>query len=125
MLARSLNEIYENIRDFWIFEEAGNIYGCCALHILGWQGLAELKSFAVSEQKQNKGIGRKLISKALDEAKDFSVKKIFVLTYKPEYFKTIGFNELDKNELPQKIWAECCNCPKFPDCEEIALIKEV
>lgn len=125
MLPRSLNEIYENLRDFWVYEEKGKIYGCCALHIVGWEGLAEIKAFVVDRSKQGKGIGRELLSSTIKEARGFLVKKIFVLTYKPNYFKTIGFKNVNKAKLPQKIWAECCNCPKFPDCKEVALIKKL
>jgi len=125
MLPRSLNEIYENLRDFWVYEDNGRVCGCCALHIVGWEGLAEIKSLAVAENMRGKGVGGNLLSRALDEAKAISVKKIFVLTYKPDYFKNIGFSEIDKSGLPQKIWVECCNCPKFPACSEVALVKEL
>jgi amino-acid N-acetyltransferase len=125
MLPRSLNEIYENLRDFWVYEEKNRIYGCCALHIVGWEGLSEIKSFVVAKNRQGRGIGSELLSSALDEAKKLSVKKIFVLTYKPNYFKKRGFKLINKTKLPQKIWAECCNCPKFPNCAEVALVKEL
>lgn len=125
MLPRSLNEIYDNLRDFWVYEDKGKVYGCCALHVVGWEGLAELKSFAVAKSHQREGIGRRLIKKAVSEAGMLGLKKIFVLTYCSNYFKTIGFKVIDKNKLPHKIWVECCNCPKFPDCGEVALIKEL
>lgn len=121
MLPRSLNELYENIRDFFIAEESNEMHGVCALHIL-WEDLAEIKSLAVKKESQKKGIGRLLVKKCLNEAKKIGVKKVFVLTYIPEFFKKAGFKELDKSKLPQKIWGECIKCPKFPECDEIALI---
>lgn len=121
MLPRSLNEIYEKLRDFLVIKEKDEIIGVCALHIL-WEDLAEIRSLAVKEEFQNKGIGSLLVKKALKEAKSFSIKKVFVLTYIPEFFKKIGFKEIDKSKLPQKIWGDCIKCPKFPDCDETALI---
>jgi amino-acid N-acetyltransferase len=124
MLPRSLNELYENVRDFWVIEEKNNILGCVALHI-SWDDLAEVKCLAVAKSYQNKGLGRKLVEACLDEARQMGAKKIFVLTYKPEFFKSLGFKKTTHNSLPHKVWAECINCCKFPDCQEIALLKSL
>ncbi|ACI21303.1 MULTISPECIES: N-acetyltransferase [Thermodesulfovibrio] len=123
MLPRSLNELYENIRDFLIAEQDNEIKGVCALHIL-WEDLAEIRSLAVKKESQKKGIGSLLVKKCLNEAKKLGVNKVFVLTYIPEFFKKTGFMELDKSKLPQKIWGDCIRCPKFPECDEVALIYE-
>lgn len=125
MMPRSLNELYENIRDFWVYEEDGKIFGCCALHVVGWEDLAEIKSLAVELSHIKKGIGRQFINAIFDEAIQLGIKKVFALSYCPDFFKKMGFSEIDKSKLPHKIWAECCNCPKFPDCGETALIREV
>jgi amino-acid N-acetyltransferase len=122
MLARSLNELYENIRDFWVIEEKGKIAGCAAMHI-SWDDLAEIKSLAVAKKYHNKGKGKELINACLEEALSLGAKKVFVLTYKPEYFKKLGFKRVKNASLPHKIWAECINCSKFPNCQEIALLK--
>lgn len=122
MLPRSLNELYENIRDFWVAVDKGNICGCAALHI-SWDTLAELKSVAVAENRQKKGVGRELIGACLLEAEELGAKKVFVLTYKPGYFKKFGFKKVERSDLPHKIWAECINCCKFPNCQETALLK--
>ena len=122
MLERSLNELYENIRDFWVYEEKGKIYGCAALHI-SWDDLAEIKSLAVVKKLQGKGVGKELVITCLAEAGILGAKKIFVLTYKPEFFKKMGFKRIKHADLPHKIWAECINCCKFPNCQEIALLK--
>jgi amino-acid N-acetyltransferase len=124
MLPRSLNELYENLRDFWVAEENKKIIGCAALHI-SWDDLAEIKSLAVLKSKQGKGIGRELVSACLNEASELGAKKIFVLTYKPDYFKKFGFKRVSTSNLPHKIWAECINCCKFPDCQEVALLKQL
>jgi amino-acid N-acetyltransferase len=116
MLPRSLNEIYD------ICTNKSKIVGTSALHIM-WEDLAEIRSIAVLREYHNKGIGKKLIEECLKEAQALGVKKIFVLTYNPDFFKKIGFHEIDKNTLPQKIWGDCLKCPKFPECDEVALIK--
>lgn len=122
MLPRSLNELYENLRDFWVIEENKTIAGCCALHV-SWDDLVEIKSLAVAKGRQNKGVGAELVNACLSEAKQLGAKKVFVLTYEPEYFKKFGFKKVRHEDLPHKIWAECINCCKFPDCDEIALLK--
>ncbi len=122
MLYRSLNDIYENIRDFSIYEgRKGEVLGTCALHI-GWEGMGEIRSLAVKQGYAKKGIGKALVEGIFREASEFGIKSIFVLTYIPDFFKKIGFKEIDKKKLPQKVWTECVNCPKFPDCDETAMI---
>lgn len=124
MLPRSLNELYENLRDFWVMQEKNKIVGCCALHI-SWDDLVEIKSLAVAKNKQRKGTGRQLLSACIEEAKKIGARRIFVLTYKPDYFKKFGFKRIKNTALPHKIWAECINCCKFPDCQEIAMVKQI
>ena len=126
MMPRSLNEIFENIRDFWVaLGEDAEIVGCAALHIVGWENLAEIKSLAVEKKFQKRGLGGQLIAACLTEAEDLKVHRVFALSYKPKFFKKFGFKIISKSRLPHKVWAECCNCPKFPHCGEVALIKEI
>ena len=122
MLPRSLNELYENLRDFWVAEEHKKIIGCAALHV-SWDDLVEIKSVAVAGNRQGKGIGEALVTTCLKEAKQLGAQRIFVLTYKPNYFKRFGFKRVKNSDLPHKVWAECINCCKFPNCQEIALLK--
>jgi amino-acid N-acetyltransferase len=122
MIPRSLNELYETLRDFVICEDNGNICGVCALHIM-WEDLAEIRSLAVDKKYQKIGMGKKLVTQCLKEAKALGIKRIFALTYHPEFFKKIGFIDIDKSSLPQKIWGDCLRCPRFPECNEHAVIK--
>jgi amino-acid N-acetyltransferase len=124
MLPRSLNELYENIRDFVVYSEGNKIYGCCALHV-DWEDLSEIKSLAVARSRCGKGVGAKLIGHCLKEAVALKVKKVFALTYIPGFFERFGFRMVDKNELPHKIWSECIKCCYFPDCKEMAMMKEM
>ncbi|MEW6001844.1 MAG: N-acetyltransferase [Nitrospirota bacterium] len=121
MIPRSLNELYENLRDFLICEDGGNICGVCALHIM-WEDLGEIRSLAVNKNYQKRGIGKNLVKQCLKEAKTLGLKSVFALTYQPEFFKKIGFVHIDKASLPQKIWGDCLRCPRFPQCDEVALI---
>ncbi len=124
MLPRSLNEIYESLRDHFICETDGKIVGVCALHIL-WEDLAEIRSLAVNSSYQHMGIGSKLVKKCIVDARRLGVKRVFVLTYTPEFFRKMGFKDVDKSTLPHKIWGDCLKCPKFPECDEYALIKDL
>ena len=121
MLPRSLSEIYENIRDYFVIRHGGQVTGCAALHVM-WSDLAEVKSVAVSEENQRQGIGSMLVEACLSEARSLGLPTVFCLTYKPDFFQKFGFTEIDKMELPRKVWTECYHCPKFPDCDEVALI---
>lgn len=124
MLPRSLNELYENIRDFVVIENKSAIVATAALHIL-WEDLAEIKSVAVKKEYSKKGLGKKLVKYCLNEAKKLGVKKVFVLTYVPEYFKQFGFVQISNKKLPQKVWNECIKCVKFPECGEVAMVLKI
>ncbi len=121
MLARPLSEIYENIRDYFVVRQGEQVIACAALHVM-WSDLAEIKSVAVTEESQRQGIGDQLIKVCLDEARELGLPTVFCLTYKPAFFERFGFSQVDKMELPQKVWTECYRCPKFPNCDEVALI---
>jgi len=121
MLARSISEIYENVRDYFVIRGGERVIACAALHVM-WSDLAEIKSLAVVEGSQGRGIGAQLVKACLQEAKELGIPTIFCLTYKPAFFEGLGFSQLDKLELPRKVWGECYRCPKFPDCDEVALI---
>lgn len=123
MIPRSLNDLYENIRDILVFEENDEIKGVCALHIL-WEDLAEVRSLAVRQDMQGRGVGSRLVKTCLKEAGKLGLKKVFALTYQAEFFRKMGFRDIDKSKLPQKIWGECLRCPKFPECDEEAVIIE-
>ncbi len=124
MLSRSLSELYESVRDFYVVEEDGHLAGACALHIM-WDDLAELRSVAVAEESCRKGIGSILVSACLDEARELGLKRVFCLTYKPNFVGKHGFRIVDKSELPHKVWRDCINCVKFPDCDEIAMVLDL
>lgn len=124
LLPRSLSEIYDHLRDYSVLEavEGDLPSGVCGLGIC-WEDLAEIKSLAVSEPLQGKGFGSRLVEACLDEARALGLKKVFTLTYVPGFFKKLGFEEIDKSFLPHKIWADCLRCPKFPNCDEVSLMK--
>jgi amino-acid N-acetyltransferase len=124
ILPRSLSELYDHLRDFFVSTHHGKIVGICALHIC-WDDLAEIRSLAVQEEDRKKGMGAKLVKACLEESKSLGAKKVFVLTYQPDFFEKLGFKQIDKAMLPHKIWTDCLKCVKFPDCDEIALVKEL
>ena len=121
MLARSLSEIYENIRDYFVVRQGEQVIACAALHV-SWSDLAEIKSLAVAEESQQQRIGAQLVEACLHEAKELGLPTVFCLTYQPGFFEKCGFSQVDKAELPHKVWGECYLCPKFPNCDEVALI---
>lgn len=124
MLSRSLSELYESLRDFYVVEEEGVLLGAAALHVV-WDDLAEVRSVAVVEDSGRKGIGSRLVQACIAEAREIGLKRIFCLTYKPDFFAKHGFRLVDKAELPHKVWGDCIKCPKFPDCDENAMILDL
>ncbi len=120
MLHRPLNEVYETLRDFYVARVNGAFAGCAALH-LWWGDLAEIKSLAVREDRQLKGIGCRLVTECLQEARRIGLAQVFALTYKPGFFEKLGFSIANVAEFPRKVWNECYRCPKFPSCNEIAV----
>ncbi|MFZ0943078.1 MAG: N-acetyltransferase [Syntrophobacteraceae bacterium] len=125
LLARSLSELYTTLRDIVVFEdETGRIAGCCCLHIV-WEDLAEIRSLAVREGLQHHGIGGRLVEACVSEAKALGICRLFALTYEVGFFEHMGFRLVDKNMFPQKVWADCLHCPKFPNCDESALVLDI
>jgi amino-acid N-acetyltransferase len=124
VLPRALSEIYEDIRDYFVVRKRGRVIACAALHV-AWVDLAEIRSLAVDEQEQNQMIGSSLVDACLEEAKELGIPRVFCLVRKPAFFEKHGFQLIDKTELPHKVWAECYRCPKFPDCDEVALIRHL
>ncbi len=132
LLGRSLSSLYDQLRDFKVFvardpaDPSGAhevVAGSAALHVC-WENLAEIRSLAVLERFQGQDMGTKLVQACLEEAERLGITKVFTLTYQPGFFKKLGFREIDKNELPHKVWSDCINCPKFPDCNETGLVWE-
>ncbi|MEL4305082.1 N-acetyltransferase [Methanococcoides sp. LMO-2] len=124
MLPRSVSELYESVRNFYVYEVGGEVVGCCGLQVL-WVDLAEVLSFAILPEYRGKGVGTRLLDSCLDDARELGVTTVFTLTYAPAFFEKNGFSRVDKSSLPHKIWSGCIKCPKFPDCDEIALSMEL
>jgi len=125
MLPRSLSELFENIRDYYVAEnDGGEVVGCAALHVT-WGDLAEVKSVAVREDHRGDGLGAALVSACLADARALGAPRLFVLTYIPDYFARFGFQQVEKADLPQKVWSECIRCPKFPDCGEVGMVMDL
>ncbi len=131
MLPRTMAEVYENLRDFSVVRDSsvspgagGELVGCGALHIM-WEDLAEIRSLAVAEERQGQGLGALLVADHLREARDLGLTTVFALTYRPAFFERQGFRQADVMTLPRKVWNECYRCPKFPTCNEIAVVYDL
>lgn len=124
MLARSRNTLYETLRDMYIAEEDGELLGVAGLHIV-WDRLAEVRTVAVAKKALRRGIGGKLVNLVIEDGKTIGISRVFTLTYQEEFFSTLGFKTVTKEHMPQKVWKDCIDCPKFPNCDEIAMEKYV
>ncbi len=124
ILARPMSELYGQVRDFlvWSDDESGEIVGCGSLQVV-WEDLAEIRSLAMTSSCHGRGMGSRLAEALLQEARDMNIGKVFVLTYRVTFFERLGFTQMDKSQLPHKIWADCIRCTKFPECDETALVR--
>ena len=124
MLPRSRSALYEYIRNYSVMEDNGEVIGVGALSIL-WSDLAEVRTLAVKENYAGQGIGKQLVEHFLAEAKELGIKKVFTLTYQTEFFEKCGFKTISKDDMPHKIWKDCLNCPKFPNCDEVLMVIDI
>ncbi|HOG47590.1 MAG TPA: N-acetyltransferase [Anaerolineae bacterium] len=124
MLPKSLNQVYQNIRDFCVAERNGEIAGCGALHVL-WNNLGEVRSLAVAEGLRRQGIGGLILQALLRDAGQMGLPQVFALTYKPRFFARWGFRTVERESLPRKIWVDCIDCIKFPQCDEVAVLRDL
>lgn len=126
LLPRSLNQLYSHLRDFVVIDpdNGGAPTGCCALSI-AWDDIAEVRSLVVADDLRGKGWGRRLVEACLSDAVTLGIFRVFALTYQVHFFLRLGFRTVEKEVLPQKIWADCIHCPKFPDCDETAVLLEM
>lgn len=124
VLPRPLIELYECARDFYTYVDERGVGGCCALHI-DLADLAEVRSLVVRADLRHQGVGSKLLQACLDEARTLEVARVYALTRSPVFFAKHGFVEVDKQELPHKVYNDCVRCHRFPDCDEVAMIYQV
>ncbi|MEM4389792.1 MAG: N-acetyltransferase [Candidatus Micrarchaeia archaeon] len=124
LLPRPLSELYEHIRDFYVARAGERLVGCCALHVY-WKDLGEIRSLVVAPRWQRRGIGTALVRACLQEARRLRLKRVFALTLIPGFFERLGFRKVERNTLPMKIWSDCIRCPKFAECDEVAVVYEL
>jgi len=122
MLARTEFEMSEAIRDFTVVTLDGQLLGCGALHFYS-PTTAEIRSLAVNEQANTKGVGRKLVEALVAEAQQYELDAVFAFTYVVEFFNRVGFHVVERGELPLKAWKDCVRCPKFQACDEVAVVR--
>lgn len=124
LLPRSLTELYGHLRDFYVVEHEENVIGCGALSII-WENMAEVRSLAVEPSLRRKGCGRLLVNECIEETRALGIHRLFALTYQVPFFEALGFSVVEKDVLPQKVWMDCIHCPKFPDCDETAVLLNI
>lgn len=127
VLPRSYNQLYSHLRDFFVVvddEAEDEVLACCALSIC-WENLAEVRSLVVTREKRGHGLGRKLVEACISDALTLGIYRVFALTNTTPFFARMGFSEVSKDSLPQKVWSDCLNCPRFPDCDEVAMLMEL
>jgi len=124
MLFRSIDDIYESLQSFIVAVEDGGVIGCCGLDII-WSDLAEIKSLAVDESNKGRGVGKALVAAAIDKAGSLGVSRVFALALDAAFFRKLGFEAIDKEALPMKVWRDCARCPKQDHCDESAVILEL
>ena len=122
VLPRSMGDLYSQVREYFVYrEDHGPVIGVAALHIC-WAALGEIRSVAVAPAHQGRGIASRLVQTCLAEARALGLSEIFLLTLAPEFFQRFGFRVVSREDLLPIVWADCVNCVKFPDCDEIPMV---
>lgn len=130
MLVRPMNDLYQNLRDFYVAELIGDdgsvtFAGNSALHLL-WGDIAEIRGLAVAHGVQARGIGRALVEACEAEARRIGVPVLFAWTYEVGFFERCGFHLIDKTrDLHARVWSECLRCPFFGNCNENGVVKRL
>ena len=124
MLGRSQSQVFNVLRDYVVIEENGRLVGCGALHVI-WNDIAEIRSLAIAPERVGQGLGKRIVEYLVEDARGLELPRVFILTYKPEFFAKLKFEPVDKKDLPHKVWKDCLNCPKFPGCDEVAMIRSL
>src|SRR5947207_11062957 len=122
MLFKSYAQLYEDLRDFAVYEKEGKVVGCTGLAII-WADLTEIRSLAVDDAYRGRGIGRRLVEWCVEDARRLEIRRIMSLTYEQTFFEKLGFEVVDKDSLPLKVWSDCVRCPKREGCDEIAMVR--
>ncbi|MCA9831267.1 MAG: N-acetyltransferase [Dehalococcoidia bacterium] len=124
MLHRPLSEVFDAIRDFKVARLDGQFIGCGSLHIMG-ADLAEVRSLAVRDNVQLRGVGASIVAACIEDARAYGIDRVFALTYRPGFFEKQGFRLANVMEFPQKVWNECVRCPLFANCKEVAVVRDL
>ncbi len=138
MLPRGPQYLYENIRDFVIAcdrnvpvyslaetkEVLYLLMACGSLHVL-WEDIAEIRALAIHPDYQQMGLGSKLVEVMKAEAKQLGIRRLFTFTLTEDFFKTLGFRQQNREELPPKVWGECSRCPKYFHCDEVGMVLDL
>jgi len=124
MLPRALSHLYRNLRDFWVFSEEEHVIACGALHVL-WEDLGEIRAVAVAPERIGRGFGSAVVEALIAEGRALGLPRLFAFTYEKGFFSRFGFRVVDKESLPRKVWGECLDCPKFPNCDELAMVLDL
>jgi amino-acid N-acetyltransferase len=124
MLPRTEFDLSENIRDFSVAFDDNVLVACGALHFYT-PSVGEVRSLAVLPAAKQHGIGRAVVEVLEAEAREYDLESIFAFTYVPQFFEKLGFGEVERGELPLKVWKDCLRCPKFQNCDEIAVLKRL
>lgn len=125
IMALSRHVLYSRIRDYFVWEErSGEIRAVCGLHVT-WEDLGEIRSLFVEKSIRGRGLARELVEVCIRDGLKLGLSRFFALTYRPDYFGHLGFEEVSKDVLPQKVWFDCVHCVKFPQCDEVAMLKVI
>jgi len=129
LIVRPMSDVIMNIDRFHVCEDAGRVIACAAWKILPEVGdpskaSVEIQSVAVSKSYRRHNVGSRLIRAMLARVEGFAPTQAIVLTFVPEFFRSLGFREVPKTSLMHKIYMGCINCTKYSNpftCPEIAM----
>jgi amino-acid N-acetyltransferase len=90
LLAKELVTLYEDVQDFLVAEQDGVVVGCGALHVL-WSDLGEVRTLAVHPEHVNARIGKLILDRLIETARELGLSRLFALTFHTDFFARAGF----------------------------------
>ncbi len=105
LLTKETVTLYEDVQEFFVAEENGEVVGCGALHVL-WEDLGEVRTVAVLENQRGKKNGHQILEAIIARAKELGLKRLFCLTFETKFFASHGFKEITGTPVEPEVYQE-------------------
>ena len=124
MLPRSHGALSASLEHYVVADLNGEVVGCGGLELYS-SDVAEIYGLATAPQNSLRGTGSAIVQALIEKARTENLSQVFALTLVPGFFEKMGFRTVEHKDLPMKVWKDCVACPKFGNCDEIAMVLDL